>query len=105
VNERKQCEFFLIRYVPDAVRKEFVNIGVLLREAGGGRGQGPMLRFTRDWARVRCADPDADIEMLEALEGRRDREPVGGLCGASQAAGGGEEDGAGGDSCDDADAV
>jgi hypothetical protein len=69
VNERKQCEFFLIRYVPDAVRSEFVNIGVLLREAGGGRGQGPLLRFTRDWARVRCADPDVDIEMLEALEG------------------------------------
>jgi hypothetical protein len=69
VNERKQCEFFLIRYVPDAVRNEFVNIGVLLREAGGAVGQGPVLQFTRDWARVRCADPDADTAMLEALEG------------------------------------
>ena len=66
VNERKQCEFFLIRYVPDAVRNEFINIGVLLREAGGE--QNPMLRFTRDWARVRCVDPDVDTAMLEALE-------------------------------------
>ncbi len=27
-----------------------------------------MLRFTRDWGRVRCLDPDADTQMLEALE-------------------------------------
>ena len=33
--ERKQCEFQLIRYVPDPVKNEFVNIGVLL--PGGGR--------------------------------------------------------------------
>lgn len=67
MSERRECEFFLIRYVPDAVRNEFVNIGVLLREAQGG--QGPMLRFTRDWVRVRCVDPDVDVAMLEALEG------------------------------------
>jgi hypothetical protein len=69
VNERKRCEFFLIRYVPDSVRNEFINIGVLLREASGGLGQGPMLRFTRDWGRVRSLDPDVDTAMLEALEG------------------------------------
>jgi hypothetical protein len=63
--ERTQCEFQLIRYVPDPVRNEFVNIGVLLRSAAGGES---LLRFTRDWSRVRCLDPDADIQMLEALE-------------------------------------
>ena len=63
--ERAQCEFQLIRYVPDPVRNEFVNIGVLLR---GPNGERSMLRFTRDWSRVRCLDPDADIQMLEALE-------------------------------------
>jgi hypothetical protein len=26
------------------------------------------VRFTRDWRRVRCLDPQADIEMLQALE-------------------------------------
>jgi len=61
----KQCEFQLIRYVPDPVRNEFVNIGVLLRAADGAQS---MLRFTRDWGRVRCLDPDADTQMLEALE-------------------------------------
>ncbi len=70
VNGRKECEFFLIRYVPDAVRNEFVNIGVLLREAAGsGVEAAPVLRMTRDWGRVRCVDPEADTAMLEALEG------------------------------------
>jgi hypothetical protein len=61
------CEFFLIRYVPDVVKGEFANIGVLLREAG--RDDGAVVRFTRDWSRVRCMDADADIGLLESLEG------------------------------------
>jgi hypothetical protein len=67
---RQQCEFSLIRYVPDPVKNEFVNIGVLLRAEGAGAA----VRFTRDWSRVRCVDPDADTAMLEGLEaeiGRR----------------------------------
>ncbi|MGA1983469.1 MAG: DUF3037 domain-containing protein [Acidobacteriaceae bacterium] len=64
--ERLQCEFHLIRYVPDPVRGEFANIGVLLREAG--QPAAAHLRFTRDWSRVRCLDADADIALLEALE-------------------------------------
>ncbi|MFY9747867.1 MAG: DUF3037 domain-containing protein [Acidobacteriaceae bacterium] len=61
-----QCEFLLVRYVPDPVKNEFVNIGVLLRETA--RPELPLVRFTKDWARVRCVDPDADIDMLEAME-------------------------------------
>ena len=64
--ERIQCEFFLIRYVPDVVKGEFTNIGVLLRVAG--RADSAVVRFTRDWARVRCMDADADIGLLESLE-------------------------------------
>ena len=66
MSERQACEFFLVRYVPDPVKNEFVNIGVVLREAAPGAAAA--VRFTRDWARVRCADPDADTAMLEALE-------------------------------------
>jgi hypothetical protein len=58
-----ECRFSLVRYVPDAVRNEFINIGVVV-EGGGARA----VRFTRDWSRVRCLDPDADIALLEALE-------------------------------------
>ena len=67
MRERLPCEFFLIRYVPDVVKGEFANIGVLLREAG--RDDGAVVRFTRDWSRVRCMDADADIGLLESLEG------------------------------------
>ncbi|MGB7190021.1 MAG: DUF3037 domain-containing protein [Acidobacteriaceae bacterium] len=66
MNERQPCEFSLVRYVPDPVKNEFVNIGVLLREAG--RPESAVVRFTKDWSRVRCVDPDADTAMLEALE-------------------------------------
>jgi hypothetical protein len=68
--ERLPCEFFLIRYVPDVVKGEFVNIGVLLREAGTAAAQPrTQVRFTRDWARVRCLHADADTGLLEGLEG------------------------------------
>ena len=36
---------------------------VLLPPAGGAQ-----VRFTRDWSRVLCLDPEADVEMLQALE-------------------------------------
>ncbi len=64
--QRLACQFSLIRYVPDAVKNEFVNIGVMLREAA--RPEAAAVRFTKDWARVRCVDADADIAMLEAME-------------------------------------
>jgi len=57
----------LIRYVPDVVKGEFANIGVLLREVG--RDDSAVVRFTRDWSRVKCMDADVDIGLLESLEG------------------------------------
>jgi Protein of unknown function (DUF3037) len=66
MSARKQCDFYLVRYVPDPVRNEFVNIGVLLRDAG--RPEQITVNFTKDWARVRCVDPHVDIAMLESLE-------------------------------------
>ncbi len=66
--ERVPCEFFLIRYVPDVVKGEFVNIGVLLREAAGSGMRTPQVKFTRDWGRVRCMDAEADVALLEGLE-------------------------------------
>lgn len=63
------CEFQLLRYVPDAVRNEYVHIGVILRGAAGTQpGGGTEVRFTRDWRRVRCLDPDADTALLEGIE-------------------------------------
>jgi hypothetical protein len=68
-NQRLACEFQLVRYVPDAVRNEFVHVGVLLREQTPPGSDATMeLRFTRDWRRVRCLDPDADTALLEDME-------------------------------------
>src|SRR5580693_3721802 len=64
-NPRRECEFQLLRYVPDAVRNEYVHIGVILREQGSAAAE---VRFTRDWRRVRCLDPDADTALLEGME-------------------------------------
>ncbi|HWA94729.1 MAG TPA: DUF3037 domain-containing protein [Terracidiphilus sp.] len=64
-HDRRTCEFQLLRYVPNAVRNEFVYIGVILRESGSGTAE---IRFTRDWRRVRCLDPNADTAMLEGME-------------------------------------
>jgi hypothetical protein len=64
MTDRTQCRFFVLRYAPDAVKNEFVNVGlVLLPPAGSAQ-----VRFTRDWSRVLCLDPEADVEVLQALE-------------------------------------
>jgi len=68
-SERQECEFRLIRYVPDAVRNEYVHIGVILRAADSRGAHTPTeVRFTRDWRRVRCLDPDVDTGLLEGME-------------------------------------
>src|SRR5271157_5559491 len=65
-NGRRACEFQLLRYVPDTVRNEYVHIGVILREQGSATPA--EVRFTRDWRRVHCLDPDADTALLEGME-------------------------------------
>ena len=66
---RVQCEFSLLRYIPDPVRCEFVNIGVVvqIQDRSGARRVAAM-KLTADWRRARCLDPEVDTEMLEALE-------------------------------------
>jgi len=66
INQRRECEFHLLRYVPDAVRNEYVHIGVILREQGSA--EAARIQFTRDWRRVRCLNPEADTALLEGME-------------------------------------
>jgi hypothetical protein len=65
--ELRKLEYFLLRYVPNAVREEFVNIGLVMTEAGGDGGGFAGVHFTKDWRRAICLDPSIDVEMLEAL--------------------------------------
>lgn len=61
---RQQCKFFLLRYVPDAVKNEFVNVGLVLL----AENSSPEVRFTKDWSRVQCLDSQADLALLQSLE-------------------------------------
>jgi hypothetical protein len=61
--EKQNCKFLLLRYVPDAVKNEFVNIGLVLLPADAPAE----LRFAEDWSRVLRLDPAADVELLTAF--------------------------------------
>jgi hypothetical protein len=58
-----------------------VHIGVILREQGSR--EAARVQFTRDWRRVRCLDPEADVSLLEGMESelrrRFEAEPDGNL--------------------------
>jgi hypothetical protein len=68
MGNKRQLEFFLLRYMPDAVKGEFVNFGLMAIEDGPDGAALIDVRFTRDWGRVLCLDPQADVEMLAALQ-------------------------------------
>ena len=60
----RRFQFFTIRYTPNIIAGEFINIAVVLFDPSGGFCG---VRFRSDWQKVRDFDPDADVEMLEAL--------------------------------------
>lgn len=69
-SDLRRYAFQLLQYVPDPVRNEFVHIGVVLREAESGSVE---VRLTRDWRRVRCINPEADIAQLEGMASELNR--------------------------------
>lgn len=68
MGDKRQLEFLLLRYMPDAVKGEFVNFGLLAIENGADGAALIDVRFTRDWSRVLCLDPQADVDVLAALQ-------------------------------------
>ena len=74
MSERRQVEFFLLRYVPDAVKGEFVNFGLIAIENRPGRSALVDVRFTKDRSRLLCLDPQADLEVLTKLQEEIQRE-------------------------------
>ncbi len=64
VTELKPCSFFLVRYVPDPVRDEGLNIGLFLYSP-----QEEYLDciFTDDFRRIRSFHPQADVDLLHDL--------------------------------------
>src|SRR5438105_2270193 len=66
--ELKQFEFFVLRYTPNAVRSERINIGFVILEQGSNGSGFADVRFTTDWRRALCFDPEIDLEWLKATE-------------------------------------
>jgi hypothetical protein len=62
----RACQFYLLRYVPNIVRGEFVNLGVLLYDPADQRLYAP--RLLDNFRRIRRLHPWADLEVLAALE-------------------------------------
>jgi len=62
--ETKPCSFFLVRYVPDIVRDEGLNIGLFLYSP---QDEYLDCLFTEDFRRVRALHPQADMELLHDL--------------------------------------
>ncbi|MGA9889398.1 MAG: DUF3037 domain-containing protein, partial [Candidatus Acidiferrales bacterium] len=57
----------ILRYVPNLVRDEWVNVGVLLEEARGSRRAIRLIEQAGEFARVRRLHPEADEDFLHAL--------------------------------------
>ena len=65
--EKRKLEFFVLRYVPDAVKGEFVNFGVVALQHGAMGAELIDVRFAKDRSRILCLDPQADLEVLDKL--------------------------------------
>jgi len=57
--------FYTVRFTPYLGSDEFVNIGVIAYDPARNEFA---VAFTRDWRRVLCLDPDADVDRLARLE-------------------------------------
>lgn len=66
VSHLRELEFYLFRYVPNAVSGEFINIGLMMWEPGENLEAFADIRFRQDWNRVLQFDPEADIAFLAA---------------------------------------
>jgi hypothetical protein len=63
----RPCAYHVVRYTPNLVRDEWVNIGILLFEPASGRLLQRMVEEPAEFARVRRLHPTADEELLRRL--------------------------------------
>jgi hypothetical protein len=63
--EKRQLELYLLRFLPHALRDDFVTVGLLLLESDAGFAE---VRFTRDWRMLQCVAPDVELEWFEMVE-------------------------------------
>ena len=76
---RNTFQYRILRYAPNRLRDEWVNIGVLLEETSGQRQAMRLIEETSEFARVRRVHPDVDEDLLRSLPTEFDarlREPA-----------------------------
>ena len=59
-------ECSLLRYVPNVLSGEFLNIGLMMSDLSAEQSFSD-LRFRRDWSRILQFDPEADVEVVAAM--------------------------------------
>ena len=63
----RPCAYHVVRYTPNLVRDEWVNIGILLFDPASGRLLQRLVEEPAEFARVRRLHPAADEELLRRL--------------------------------------
>jgi hypothetical protein len=71
------CSYHVVRYQPNLIRDEWVNIGVLLLDPSSGRVRQRWLEEAADLARLRRLHPSADEQLLLGLPAEFDRQFAG----------------------------
>src|SRR5712691_2998697 len=71
------CAYHVVRYQPNLIRDEWVNIGVLLLDPSSGRVRQRWLEDSADLARLRRMHPAADEDLLLHLPAEFDRQFAG----------------------------
>lgn len=65
--EERACAYRIVRYAPNLIRDEWVNIGVLLFDPGSGERRLRLIEEQDEYNRVRRLHPQADETLLRAL--------------------------------------
>jgi Protein of unknown function (DUF3037) len=73
-NERQAWTYYVLRYTPNLVRDEWVNIGVLLHDPAGKRLRARLVEEETELGRIRRLHPAADQSLLRALPALFDAE-------------------------------
>jgi len=66
------CAYHVIRYMPNLVRDEWINIGILLFNPASGRVLLRLMEEPEEFARVRRLHPAADQDLLRRLSAEFD---------------------------------
>jgi hypothetical protein len=61
------CAYRILRYTPNLIRDEWVNIGVVLLDPAGRRARVRCIEDAAEFARIRRLHPNADEPVLRAL--------------------------------------